>query len=203
MITNSRRQPYNHINSLPFESTVFFFFFSHFSFSKSYFCFTFMAITDSVLLRKENSQIRNDCLLVPAAMFPRLSHNHFTLSAFTAVIFSSAWWQSYCQHKDKKLDLSRVLNVPSISTILLIFHQSCGSSSEPRSYYSLRATASNWQAWELQWKFAMQESCDGNWVWLGNLRRKSSNWFAKNQSKQTGNWGWYFTRCQHKDLERT
>lgn len=31
--------------------------------------------------------------------------------------------------RTKKLDLSRELNVPSVSTILLIFHQSCGSSS--------------------------------------------------------------------------
>lgn len=119
-------------------------------------------------------------------MSSRLSHNHFTLLAFTAVIFSSAWWQPYCQHKDKKLDLSRELNVPSISTILLIFHQSCGSSSEPWSYYSLREIASNWQAWELQWKFAARESCDWSWVWLGNLMTKSSNWFAKIESKQTG-----------------
>lgn len=89
------------------------------------------ALLTLVLLRIENSLIRNDCLLVPVAMSPRLSHNHFALSSFTAAIFSSAWWQPYCQHKDKKLDLSRELNVPSISTILLIFHQSCGSSSEP------------------------------------------------------------------------
>lgn len=203
MITNSRHQPYNHRNSLPFESSVFFLIFTLFVFRVLFFLSPSWPLLTLVLLRKENSQIKNDCLLVPAAMSPRLSHNHFTLSAFTAVIFSSAWWQPYCQHKDKKLDLSRELNVPSISTILLIFHQSCGSSSEPRSYYSLRATASNWQAWELQWKFAMQESCDGNWVWLGNLMRNSSNWFAKNQSKQTGNWEWYFTCCQHGNLERT
>lgn len=119
-------------------------------------------------------------------MSSRLFHKRFTLLAFTAAIFSSAWWQPYCQHKDKKLDLSRELNVPSISTILLIFHQSCGSSSEPWSYYSLREMASNWQAWEPQWKFATRESCDWSRVWLGNLTRKSSNWVAKIESKQTG-----------------
>lgn len=76
----------------------------------------------------------------------------FTLLAFTAAIPSSAWWQSYSLNKDKKLDLSGELNVPSISTILLIFHQSCASSSEPWSHYSLREMASIWQAWKLQEK---------------------------------------------------
>lgn len=42
------------------------------------------------------------------------------------------------QHKDEKLDLSRRLNVLSISTILLIFHQSCTISRDYWSYCSLR-----------------------------------------------------------------
>lgn len=121
----------------------------------------------------------------------------FILSAVAAAISSSAWWQSHCQHKDKKLDLSGELNVPSVSTILLIFHQSCGSGSEPWSYYSLRATSSSWQAWELQRKFAMHQSCDGSLVRLGNLTRKSSSWFAEIESKHT-NWKRGFVTCsQH------
>lgn len=142
MITDSRNQHYYHIKftaisklvgvfSPPFLTILFLF-------QDLFFPSPPWALLTLVLLRKENRPIRNDCLLFPVAMSPRLSLNHFTLLSFTAVIFSSAWWQPYCQHKDKKLDLSRELNVPSISTILLIFHQSCGSSLEHRSYYSLR-----------------------------------------------------------------
>lgn len=83
------------------------------------------------------------------AMCPRLSLNRFPLLSFSAVIFSSAWWPPCCWCKDKKLDLSGKLNVPSISTILLIFHQSCGSSSEHRSHFTLRGIVSNWQVSEL------------------------------------------------------
>lgn len=121
-----------------------------------------------VLPRRENSLIRNDCLLF-RCQCPGLSLNRFPLLSFSAVFFSSAWWPPCCRCKDKKLDLSGKLNVPSISTILLIFHQSCGSGSEHRSHFGLRGIVSNWQVSEfsesLPYKKVLIEVLFGLVIW--------------------------------------
>lgn len=91
------------------------------------------------------------------------------------------------------------LNVPSVPTILLIFHQSCASSAEPWSHYSLKEMASIWQARELQESLPCKKVVMA--TWLCNLTGKSSNWFAKIKSKQ--NWKRQFTCCQLGGLVRT
>lgn len=147
------------------------FFFVFHTFLKAYFLPSLLwPLLTLLLQRKENCQIWNDCLLVPVAMSPRLPRNR---SMLYSLQWSSNLHGGSPSAKDKKLDLSGKLNVPSISTILLIFHQSCGCSSELWSRFSPNrwvggggwgVGAFNGWPWELHWKFIMPLTHGYNWV---------------------------------------